>query len=421
MVLNPSPGRRRTRAAVLAAATTLGLLLAGCGGSGFDDTGGAASSGADSGPKELQVLIGSSGQAETTAVTQAAQAWGTSSGTKVTVTAASDLDQQLSQGFASSQPPDVFYVGSDVVASYAANGSLAAYGADLPDTDDFSPNLRSAFTVDGTFYCAPEDFSTLALIVDEQAWAAAGLTDADVPTTWDQLASVAGRLTTGGRTGLVTSSEYQRLGAFMAEAGGSLVTDGKATADSAQNVEALRYVKGLLSAGSTRFAADVGAGDGTEALGTGKAAMTIEGNWAVGGVASSYPDLRYRVLELPAGPAGKGTLSFTDCWGIAADSGDQDQAKALVASLTSTDQQLAFTQAFGVMPSVASAADGFRRQFPDQAAFLAGADYAKTVPNQAGVSDVVKDLDAQLEGLAAGDPAEILGRTQTNLEAALKG
>src|SRR5690606_40176759 len=61
------------------------------------------------------------------------------------------------------------------------------------------------------------------------------------------------------------------------------------------------------------YPADVGAGWGGEAFGTGAAAMTIEGNWIVGALRNDFPDTPYRVVELPAGPAGKGTLQFTNC------------------------------------------------------------------------------------------------------------
>ena len=48
-------------------------------------------------------------------------------------------------------------------------------------------------------------------------------------------------------------------------------------------------------------------GWGGEAFGKQLAAMTIEGNWIAGGM-KDYPDVKYKVVELPAGPAGKGTL-----------------------------------------------------------------------------------------------------------------
>ena len=106
---------------------------------------------------------------------------------KAEVVVASDLAQQLSQGFASNNPPDVFYVSTDQLAGYVGNGSLYAYGDDLSNADDFYPTLVDAFTVDDKFYCAPKDFSTLGLVINQKLWKDAGLTDADVPTTWDDL------------------------------------------------------------------------------------------------------------------------------------------------------------------------------------------------------------------------------------------
>jgi multiple sugar transport system substrate-binding protein len=52
-------------------------------------------------------MFGSSGPAETAAVQAAAASFTRTSGIKVKVIAASNLTQQLAQGFAGGQPPDV--------------------------------------------------------------------------------------------------------------------------------------------------------------------------------------------------------------------------------------------------------------------------------------------------------------------------
>ena len=145
--------------------------------------------------------------------------------------------------------------------------------------------------------------------------------------------------------------------------------------------------------------------------------MVIEGNWIGGAMSNDYPDVNYIVAELPAGPAGQGTLQFTNCWGMAADSPNQQAALDLVEYLTSTDQQLAFSEAFGPMPSISSAADAWSQANPDLAAFLAGADYAQFPPNQEGATEVIADFNAQLESLKTGDPQQILDSVQANLEA----
>jgi multiple sugar transport system substrate-binding protein len=407
--------RHTTRALIGTGAllTASALALTACG-SGFSEP---AESGSAAGGGSLNILIGSSGDAETAAVQSAVDAWSAESGIDATVQTANDLPQQLSQGFAAGSPPDLFYLAPEALAGYAANGSIAAYGDDLANKDDFYPSLVENFTLDGQFYCAPKDFSTLALIINADMWAAAGLTDADIPTDWDELASVAQRLTADGHVGLAFGAEYQRVGAFMAQAGGGMVVDGQAVANSSENVEALTYLKEQLNAGSFAFAADVGAGWGGEAFGTGAAAMTIEGNWITGALTTDYPDVNYTVAELPEGPGGKGTLQFTNCWGIAADSPNQDSARDLVEYLTGTDQQLAFSEAFGPMPSIQSAADAWTQANPDLEAFLAGAEYAQFPPNMAGAADVVKDFNAQLESLKTGDPQAMLDTAQSNLEA----
>ena len=412
---------RRSRRAALAVGAAFALLTTACGGgSGFDEDSEGTSDGGGEAGGPLQVLIGSSGPAETDAVTKAADAWAEESGTDVEVIAATDLNQQLSQGFAANEPPDVFYLSSDTFAEYAENGSLLPYAGDLENADDFYPNLAEAFTYEDEFYCAPKDFSTLGLVINTDSWEAAGLTDEDVPATWDELREVATTLTTGEQTGLVTSTEYQRLGAFMAAAGGGLVTDGEATADAEGNVEALEFVKSMFADGSWKTTGEVGAGWGGEAFGNGSAAMTIEGNWIAGALSADFPDINYQVAPLPEGPDGPATLSFTNCWGIAADSGNTEGAQELVAFLTSEDQQMEFARAFGVMPSVQSAADAYAEEFPELAAFVEQGEVAQTVPNQPGLTDVIADLNTRLEGLKDGDPQAILADVQENLSSALQ-
>jgi multiple sugar transport system substrate-binding protein len=417
----PLPRTRRLAAFGIAAAAAVALSACG-GGSGFEDepTSGT-SQGSQAGPVTLDVLIASSGDAETNAVTEAANAWADETGNEVEIVVAQDMAQQLSQGFAGGSPPDVFYLDAGVFADYASTGSLEPYADQITDYEDFYEPLRQTFTYDGTEYCVPKDFSTLALEIRTDAWEAAGLTEADIPTTWDELATVAQTLTTGEQVGLVIGNTRDRIGAFMVQAGGWVTNeDGtEVTADSPENVEALDYVKGLLVAGTLKYPPDVDAGWGGEAFGTGKAAMTIEGNWIKGAMTNDYPDVDYTIVELPDGPAGKGTLQFTQCWGIAAQSDAKDAAIALVDYLTAPEQQLAAAEAFGVMPSRQSASEGYLEQFPDDAAFVAGGEYGQGPVNAPGMTSVLADFDAGLQGLATGDPEQILATLQTNAEAVI--
>jgi multiple sugar transport system substrate-binding protein len=434
MTLHRTPAARR-RAASLALAVAGVTALAACGGSGFEEeepaAGGDASApagGDASAPAgevegaELSVLIASSGDAETNAVTEAANAWADENGATVEVVVASDINQQLAQGFAGGNPPDVFYVDAGRFADYAANGNLSPYAEQVTDYEDFYEPLRETFTYDGEAYCVPKDFSTLALQINTASWEAAGLTDDDIPTTWEELEAVAEQLTTEDQAGLVIGTGRDRVGAFLVQNGGWWV-DSEAqevTADTPENVEALQFAQGLLESGSAVLPPQVDSGWGGEAFGTERAAMTIEGNWIRGAMENDFPDVEYTVAELPEGPAGKGTLLFTQCWGISSETDNQAAAVSLVDSLTTVENQLAAADAFGVMPSRQSAEEQYVEQFPEDAPFVAGGEYGQGPVNLPGLEAALADLDSQLEGLATTDPQQILQSFQTNAEAALQ-
>ena len=86
--------------------------------------------------------------------------------------------------------------------------------------------------------------------------------------------------------------------------------------------------------------------------------------------------------------------------------------------LTGDDQQLAFADAFGVIPSTESAAASYAEKYPENASFVAGNDYAVSPVNFAGSADAVADFNAQLEGLSGGDAKAILSSFQEELQAA---
>ena len=156
--------------AVVTAAAVAGTIILAAGNVAAAESPRSAEGGA-----ELTMLIASSGDAETNAVTAAADAWAEESGNSVEVIVATDMNQQLAQGFASGNPPDIFYLDASRFADNAAAGNLYAYTAE--ENDDFYESLRSTFTFEGEQICAPKDFSTLALQINTASWEAAGLTD----------------------------------------------------------------------------------------------------------------------------------------------------------------------------------------------------------------------------------------------------
>lgn len=418
--MSPHPRTVPRRPLLAVTVAAVAVLVAACGG-GYDEPAGGGGEQQQKADK-LTVMIASSGPAETKLYHDAAAAYKAKTGITVRIIAAQNLVQQLGQGFAGGNPPDVFYVDPTKFQEYAKAGALFPYGDQVGDAGDFYESLRATYTYEGKLYCLPKDYGTLALVIDTDAWAKAGLTDADVPTSWEQLSTVAGKLAGGGKAGLGFTGEQARVGAFMVQAGGWLVNDDntQVTADTPENLRALEYVKTNLGSGTFAYSSTLGTGWGGEALGKGKAAMTIEGPWIAGALKADFPTVKWKAVELPAGPAGKGTLSFSNCWGVAAKSKSTSQSVDLVKFLSSVDQQKAAATAFGPIPSRQSLAGWNTQRAPEQAAFAAGVDYARGPVPVAGFESVIKDFTSQLENLQSGDPKAILTRLQRNGEAALK-
>ena len=165
------------------------------------------------------------------------------------------------------------------------------------------------FTYDGKLYCAPKDFSTLALEINTDLWAKAGLTDADVPTTWDQLTAVAQKLKAKG---VMPAGPRRHPGPDRRVHGAGRRLDhqrGRQAGHRRQPGEpagpAVRASR-CSRAACAKYPKQLDAGWAGEAFGKGKAAMTIEGNWIKGAMQNDFPNIKYTVHPLPAGPKGAG-------------------------------------------------------------------------------------------------------------------
>ena len=282
----------------------------------------------------LQMYAFSSSPAEDAALNTAIADYNKHGRNTVKLNILPEYDTALQTALAGGSPPDVFYVNDNKLPDLAKAGALEPIGDKVDNPGDFYDSLRQSFTYQGTYYCPPKDFSTLQLVYNTDELAAAGVKP---PTTWQELTDAAQKLTKPGRPALVINPEFYRWGVFMAQAGAWPTNNDvtQMTMDSAQMKQALQYVADMHKAGTAASAAKVGAGWGGEALGKGKAAMTIEGNWIVGAMKTDFPTLKYAVAELPAGPAGKATMAFSVCYGVAKASKNKAAAIDFVKFLTS--------------------------------------------------------------------------------------
>lgn len=327
-----------------------------------------------------------------------------------------EYETVIQTAFASGDYPEVFYVGQSNLAAYADSGVLAPVGDNVADLDDVYPSLLTTYTYNGELYATPKDFSNLALEYNTDIFDEAGV---DYPTadwTWDDLRAAAEQITEAtGQPALALNPDIDRWFAFYLGAGGTLYDEdgnwvfGSEGANHDAAVQAVDFYAGLYQDGLSTTSQDLGAGWPGEAFGNGSVAMTIEGNWIIQYLLDTYPDLNWGVTEVPAGPAGEATLTFSEAYGVAADNEHPEESWALVNFLTGEEGAARVAEGgFGPMPTRLSAADAWlENRGEEYEAFVAGGEYAVapvTPPNFTEFRTALGNgLTAAFEGSATGE------------------
>ena len=149
-------------------------------------------------------------------------------------------------------------------------------------TDEYLDNVvkQITFNIDGKEEkCAvPMGYAPTSVWYNTDMWKAAGLTDKDIPTTWDQLLEVAKKL---------TKSDGSQYGLAMADSGwaaymkgngtGLYTTDGKVSINSKENKAFLQKMRDFYNGGYAVPGLDDTAA--RESFESGQSAMVIVGPW----------------------------------------------------------------------------------------------------------------------------------------------
>jgi multiple sugar transport system substrate-binding protein len=334
---------------------------------------------------------------------------------------ATDYATAMAAKFSSGAPPDVFYVDSSVAPDWIDQGVLQELDTMAAergfDTSQFFPGYLDAFKgPDGKTYGFPKDGNTLAMAYNKDMLTAAGI---EPPTTWDELATAATKLTTGKQKAFCLSSTLDRALAFIYQNGGSLLSEDKTqnTVDTPEVKAALTTYLGWFKSGQGARPADMGDDWCGKTLGEKKVAIIFEGGWLDPFMKSTFPDTPYAWAEMPKG-AQQATLGFTVSYSIAADSKAQDPAWVLLTYLTGPDGMKIWTEGGVANPSRKDVPPA-----PGKEILVKGADYAKPwsfIPGFSKIQDAFNNaMTAQIEA-KSDDPTPVIQATSSAIDAALK-
>ena len=222
----------------------------------------------------------------------------------VDVVSWNDIYTVVNTRVANGEAPDLLNI--DVFADYVADDLLLPAEDWVSDETyaKFYPAFLEQSVIDGTVWAVPDLASARALYYNKDILAAAGV---EVPTTWDELTAACEALKAYDPEiypwGVdMTTDEGQACFAYYIWNNGGDFTDaeGNWTLNSAENVEAIEYIVGLVNAGLTNTdPATETRYDNQDMFGAGKVAMMIGPNsiptyCAVGGY-----EVNYGVASIP--------------------------------------------------------------------------------------------------------------------------
>lgn len=328
-----------------------------------------------------------------------------------------DSTSNMSANFVRNRPPDLGCLNYNyAMVSFVEHGALT----DLSDTrerdtinPDLWPLMQQTADYPGRTSVLPYSVTAASVIYDKALFAQQGL---EVPTTWSAFTDVCERLVRAGITpmyGTYKDNWTIAQGMFDYSVGGML--DVPATF-AALDREGTAVGKGSGVSFEKDFAAPVGRmvdllqwhqagaasrgyGDGNLAFAQGKAAMYLQGPWALGEIAKTNPDMDLGTFPFPAtdDPADNKVRVNVDLglW-IPEASRKQEAAREFLSFLMSpavSDQYNADNNGFGVRkdsPPVSNPALRGMQDSYDRAAFSLGA--SQLIPAEIPVANYLQSI-----------------------------
>ncbi|HET7018521.1 MAG TPA: extracellular solute-binding protein [Streptosporangiaceae bacterium] len=339
------------------------------------------------------------------------------SGIKVDVTSIpwTNFDQQVQTLIQNKQYPDI--TEGDYFANYAQDGLLYPVSDVLSNPGNLLPAFKAQGTYNGTQYGMPFTTSSRTLFYNKKLFAAAGI--ASAPQTWAEVKADAAKIKKMGKIGFglpLGAEEAQAESLlWMLGDGGGYQANGKYTIDSAANVEAFTFLKGLVAAGDTepnpgtvnrtdlwqKFAqGDVGMINGSPALIPiiESAGVLKDSDWTSVPIAGKTAPLRV-------------TLGVCDNVAAFTPNGHKAQIKEFLNFAYQDKYQLAFDREYDLLPATTTATKALSAN-PVFSPFLTALPNSVQYPSDSAWANLKTKIQQTIGTAVTGNPKAVLSQLQ---------
>ena len=398
----------------LALASAAALALAACSSS----SGGGSSAGGSGGTTTLKLVVADYGTGPSNT---SSKYWATivsafeaaHSNIKVNVTTIpwTNFDSQVQTMVQNKNYPDI--TEGDYFSNYAQDGLLYPASDVLSDPSNLLPAFKAQGTYNGVQYGMPFTTSSRTLFYNKKLFTQAGITAA--PQTWADVETDAAKITKLGDVGFglpLGNEEAQAESLlWMLGDGGGYQTAGKYTINSAPNVTAFTFLKGMVAAGDTE--PNPGTVDRTplwEQFAQGKVGM-INGSPALIPIIQSAGDLTSSDwTSVPiAGKTGPLTTTLGVCDNVAAfkPNGHEAQIKEFLDFAYQDKYQLAFDNEYDLLPATVTGAKALSTN-PVFAPFLTALPNSVQYPSDTAWANVKTKIQQTIGTAVTGSPSTVL-------------
>lgn len=362
--------------------------------------------------KEITVGTWKGTDAEVKAFDELLAAFTEETGIKVKKKVYNDYQTQLQTDLVGGTAPDVFYVDAFLAPELSKQGVLEPLDQYIEqaekDLGDFYEPAINAFKSDDQLFGLPKDYSTLGLYYNKKLIEDAGFTADDIPTEMGQLPEFLGELQEklpSGVTPAITTSELARH-MFVLQSGGTDIVDenGMAVLSQQDQIKALQPLVDAYQDKLVQRPADLGQGWAGDSFGAEKAAIMIEGNWAISHIEQNFPNVEMGTKEVPTIDGDSGSMMFTVSYSLNSDSEEKAAGWEFINYATSKDGMKIWSEGAGVLPSLKSIAEELNLQDDKlKAPFVAAGAYATPWQKGDSLSIVAREYNNLLPAALKGD------------------
>lgn len=318
--------------------------------------------------------------------------------------------EKLSTALVSGEGPDAFHVGGTWNTQLAATGGMEEVNlADFGGQDIFLKSLLPQCSYDGKYYGVPWVTETRVLFYNKEMFEKAGV---QPPTTHDELISVGKQITAklgeGTAISLAGSKAWDLIhnwATILWGNGGQLLNadNTKVTFNGPEGVAALQWYISLFQQGlASKACAEYDQPQADSAFVSGNVAMCYMGPWVIASIDKQNPNLKYGIVEPPAGPKGKASFTGGENLSILKSSKNKEGAKAWIKYLLQPEIMADYTKNIShMLPGVTAAFDdpyyktGIWKTFKDTL------DYSTAYPPLMVWGDVENTVTESLRGAMA--------------------